>query len=64
MKTKSFSFIVTVFFLALSVTAFSQKTAALNSLLDRNSEFIFPQQTTDKISKALNVKPVFYEDAK
>ena len=62
MKTTPFTFIVTIFFLALSVTAFSQKTAALNSLLDSNSEFIFPQ-TTDKISKALNIKPVFYEDA-
>lgn len=62
MQTKPFNFIVTLFFLALSVTAFSQKTAALNSLLDKNSEFIFPQ-TPDKISKALNVKTVFYEDA-
>ncbi|WP_414846735.1 hypothetical protein [Chryseobacterium sp. IT-36CA2] len=59
---KPFTFIVTVFLLVLSVTAFSQKTAALNSLLDKNSEFVFPQ-TTDKISKALNIKTVFYEDA-
>jgi hypothetical protein len=62
MQTKPFTFIVTVFLLVLSVTAFSQKTAALNSLLDKNSEFVFPQ-TADKISKALNVKTVFYEDA-
>ncbi|MBO9691617.1 hypothetical protein [Chryseobacterium sp.] len=62
MKMKSFPFIITVFFLVLSINVFSQKTAALNSLLDRNSEFIFPQ-TADKISRALNIKPVFYEDA-
>ncbi|WP_426478261.1 hypothetical protein ACP3T3_01980 [Chryseobacterium sp. CBSDS_008] len=62
MQTKSLTFILTVFSLLLSVTAFSQKTAALNSLLNKNSEFVFPQ-TTDKISKALNVKTVFYEDA-
>ncbi|CAI8879594.1 DUF4154 domain-containing protein [Chryseobacterium sp. IT-36CA2] len=62
MQMKPFTFIVTVFLLVLSVTAFSQKTAALNSLLDKNSEFVFPQ-TTDKISKALNIKTVFYEDA-
>ncbi len=62
MKTKSFTFIVTAFLLVLSTTAFSQKTGGLNSLLDKNSEFVFPQ-TADKISKALNVKTVFYEDA-
>ncbi len=62
MKTKTFNFIAALFFLVLNVTAFSQKTAALNSLLDKNSEFVFPQ-TPDKISKALNVKTVFYEDA-
>lgn len=62
MKTKSLTFILTLFFQLVSITAFSQKTAALNSLLDKNTEFIFPQ-TPDKISKALNTKPVFYEDA-
>jgi hypothetical protein len=62
MQTKSFTLILTIFFQLVSITAFSQKIAALNSLLDKNSEFIFPQ-TTDKISKALNVKTVFYEDA-
>lgn len=62
MQKKSFTFIVTAFLLVLSTTAFSQKTAGLNSLLDKNSEFVFPQ-TTDKISKALNVKTIFYEDA-
>ncbi|MBB6329774.1 hypothetical protein HNP24_000724 [Chryseobacterium sediminis] len=62
MKTKSLTFILTLFFQLFSITAFSQKTAALNSLLDKNTEFIFPQ-TPDKISKALNTKPVFYEDA-
>lgn len=62
MQTKPFNLIVTLFFLALNMTVFSQKTAALNALLDKNSEFVFPQ-TTDKISKALNVKTIFYEDA-
>ncbi|MEJ5048472.1 hypothetical protein WH221_01475 [Chryseobacterium culicis] len=62
MQTKPFTFIATLFFLVVSVSVFSQKTATLNSLLDKNSEFIFPQ-TPDKISKALNVKTVFYEDA-
>lgn len=62
MQTKPFTFIVTFFFLVVSVSVFSQKTATLNSLLDKNSEFIFPQ-TPDKISKALNIKTVFYEDA-
>lgn len=62
MLTKSLNFMVTLFFLVLSATVFSQKTAALGSLLNKNSEFIFPQ-TPDKISKALNVKTVFYEDA-
>lgn len=62
MKTKPLIFILIFFFQLVSITAFSQKTAVLNSLLDKNSEFIFPQ-TPDKISKALNMKPVFYEDA-
>ena len=62
MKTKPLTFILILFFQLVSITVFSQKTAVLNSLLDKNSEFIFPQ-TTDKISKALNMKPVFYEDA-
>ncbi|SIP95504.1 hypothetical protein [Chryseobacterium sp. RU33C] len=62
MQTKPFNFIATILFLVVSVTVFSQKTAALGSLLDRNSEFIFPQ-APDKISKALNVKAIFYEDA-
>lgn len=62
MQTKRFTFMVTILFLVVSSAVFSQKTATLNSLLDKNSEFVFPQ-TTDKISKALNVKTVFYEDA-
>lgn len=62
MKTKPFTFLVAIFFLLTGSTAFSQKTASLNSLLDKNSEFVFPQ-TADKISKTLNVKTVFYEDA-
>ncbi|MDW9379681.1 hypothetical protein [Chryseobacterium sp. JV558] len=62
MKKKPPTFILIIFFQLVSITAFSQKTAVLNPLLDKNSEFIFPQ-TPDKISKALNMKPVFYEDA-
>ncbi|TZF93698.1 hypothetical protein FW781_18575 [Chryseobacterium panacisoli] len=62
MKTKSLPFLLTLFFQLVSTIAFSQKTATLNSLLDKNAEFIFPQ-TPDKISKALNIKTVFYEDA-
>lgn len=59
---KPITLILTVLFQLLSLTAFSQKTAGLNSLLDRNSEFIFPQ-TPDKISNALKTKTIFYEDA-
>ncbi|WP_143754198.1 hypothetical protein [Chryseobacterium sp. 52] len=59
---KPLTLILTVLFQFLSLTAFSQKTTGLNSLLDKNSEFIFPQ-TPDKISKALKTKTVFYEDA-
>ncbi|BAP31225.1 uncharacterized protein CHSO_2188 [Chryseobacterium sp. StRB126] len=62
MKIQPFTLVLAVLFQFLSCTAFSQKSAALNSLLDKNSEFAFPQ-TTDKISKALNAKAVFYEDA-
>ncbi|MGE8555472.1 MAG: hypothetical protein ACN6OB_16255 [Chryseobacterium jejuense] len=62
MKIQPFTLVLAVLFQFLSCTAFSQESAALNSLLDKNSEFIFPQ-TTDKISKALNAKAVFYEDA-
>lgn len=62
MKIQPFTLVLTVLFQFLSFTAFAQQSAALNSLLDKNSEFIFPQ-TTDKISKALNTKTEFYEDA-
>lgn len=51
-----------ILFQLLSLTAFAQKTAGLNSLLDKNTEFVFPQ-TPDRISKALNTKTIFYEDA-
>jgi hypothetical protein len=54
--------ILTVLFQLISLTAFSQKTADLNSLLNKNSEFVFPQ-TPDKISKVLHAETVFYEDA-
>ncbi|AZA83288.1 hypothetical protein C1637_23865 [Chryseobacterium lactis] len=62
MKIKPLTLFLTVLFQLLSVTAFSQKTADLHSLLNKNSEFIFPQ-TPDKISKALHAKTIFYEDA-
>ena len=62
MQIKPLPLILTIFFQLIGITAFSQKTAVLSSLLDKNTEFIFPQNT-DRISKALNVKTVFYEDA-
>lgn len=62
MKIQPFTLVLTVFFQFLSLAAFAQKSAALNSLLDKNTEFIFPQ-TPDKISKAVNAKTVLYEDA-
>lgn len=62
MKMKSFTLILTLVFQLISINAFSQKSAGLNSLLNKDSEFIFPQ-TTDKISKVLRAETVFYEDA-
>lgn len=62
MKIQPFTLALAVLFQFFSFTAFSQKTAALNTLLDKNSEFIFPQ-TPDKISKALHTETIFYEDA-
>ncbi|WP_160139600.1 hypothetical protein [Chryseobacterium sp. c4a] len=62
MKIKPFTLGLAVILQFISFTAFSQKKVDLNSLLDKNSEFIFPQ-TTDKISKALHTETVFYEDA-
>lgn len=62
MHIKPLTLVLTIIFQLCSITAFSQKTAGLNSLLDKNSEFVFPQ-TTEKISKILHVKTVFYEDA-
>lgn len=62
MQMKPFTIIITVLFQLVSLNAFSQKTAGLNSLLDRNSEFVFPQ-TPDTMSSALKTKTVFYEDA-
>lgn len=53
---------VIVIFQLLTLAAFAQKSADLNILLNKNSEFIFPQ-TPEKIAAALNVKTVFYEDA-
>ncbi|SHK84069.1 hypothetical protein SAMN05443634_1048 [Chishuiella changwenlii] len=62
MITKNLNVILILFFQMMSLTAFSQKKAELNSLLDKNNEFVFPQ-TASKISKALNTKTVYYEDA-
>lgn len=62
MKIKQRTFTLTLFFLLLSIVAFSQKNAGLNSLLNKNSEFIFPQ-TVNNISTVLKVKTIFYEDA-
>lgn len=62
MKIKPSILVLAVLFQLLSLTAFSQKTAGLNSLLNKNSEFIFPQ-TVQSISTALKVKATFYEDA-
>ncbi|MDR6923650.1 MULTISPECIES: hypothetical protein [Chryseobacterium] len=62
MQLKPLTLVLTVLFQLLSFTAFSQKTANLNSLLNKSSEFIFPQ-TPEKVSAALKVKTEFYEDA-
>ncbi|WP_336960360.1 hypothetical protein [Chryseobacterium contaminans] len=62
MKIQPFTLVLTILFQFLSLAVFGQKSEALNSLLDKNAEFIFPQ-TPDKISKAVNAKTVFYEDA-
>jgi len=62
MQMKPLTLILTVFFQLISLTAFSQKTAGLHSLLNKDSEFIFPQ-TPDKIASALKTKTIFYEDA-
>lgn len=51
-----------ILFLLLTFSAFSQNNAGLNSLLNKNSEFIFPQ-TAQKIETALNTKTIYYEDA-
>ncbi|MEO5912227.1 MAG: hypothetical protein ABIP95_15170 [Pelobium sp.] len=60
MKIKTLT--VTVLFQLLTLAALAQKNAGLSTLLNKNSEFIFPQ-TPDKISAALNAKAIFYEDA-
>lgn len=60
MKIKALT--VTVLFQLLTLVVLAQNDAGLNTLLNKKSEFIFPQ-TPDKISAALNVKTVFYEDA-
>ena len=60
MKIKAFT--VIIIFQLVTLVASAQKDAGLNILLNKNSEFIFPQ-TPDKISAILNTKTVFYEDA-
>jgi len=60
MKNKAIVAVIFLQFLALVV--FAQKNSGLGALLNKKSEFIFPQ-TADKVSAALNVKAVFYEDA-
>ena len=60
MKTTAFR--LTLLFQLLALFSFAQKNAGLKTLLNKNSEFIFPQ-TADKISAILGVKTVFYEDA-
>ncbi|GAA4181181.1 MULTISPECIES: hypothetical protein [Sphingobacterium] len=51
-----------MFFLLLTMSVFSQNHAGIKSLLNKDSEFIFPQ-TVQKIEAALNAKTVYYEDA-
>lgn len=62
MKLKPANVFIFATFQLFSISAFSQNKANLNSLLDKNSEFIFPQ-TQENISKVLQVKPVISGDA-
>ncbi|MFC1223347.1 hypothetical protein ACFE6N_06025 [Pedobacter sp. BG31] len=59
---KTIAYKLTLFFQLLSLFSFAQQNAGLKTLLNKNQEFIFPQ-TPEKISAALGVKAVFYEDA-
>ncbi|GGH03365.1 hypothetical protein [Pedobacter zeae] len=59
---KTIVFRLTLLFQLLAPFSFAQRNAGLKALLNKNSEFIFPQ-TPDKVSTALGVKTVFYEDA-
>lgn len=59
MKTKAFT--LCILFQLLLATAFAQKNAGLNTLLDKNAEFILPQ-TTDKISAALRTKAIITDN--
>ncbi|GGE53822.1 hypothetical protein EV200_102478 [Pedobacter psychrotolerans] len=59
MKTKAFIFFI--LFQLLLATAFAQKNAGLNTLLNKNAEFILPQ-TTDKISAALHAKTIITDN--
>ncbi|MCJ8155089.1 hypothetical protein MKJ01_15075 [Chryseobacterium sp. SSA4.19] len=59
---KSSTLVLALLFQFISLTVFSQKNAGLGSLLNKNSEFIFPQ-TTESISSVLKEEPDFYEDA-
>lgn len=60
MKIKALTLNIGLFLFA--ATTFAQNKADLKSLLNKNSEFVFPQ-TVDKIAATLNVKTEFYEDA-
>ncbi len=51
-----------LFFLLLGINTFAQNKAGLEALLNKNSEFVFPQ-TTQKIERALHTKTIYYEDA-
>lgn len=62
MTTKHLNVFLILFFQLICFTGFSQKKAELNTLLNKNAEFIFPQ-TTSKISKALNAETINYGDA-
>jgi len=60
MKTTAFR--LTLIFQLLTLFSFAQKNAQLKALLNKNSDFVFPQ-TPDRVSAALGVKTIFYEDA-
>jgi len=56
------AFRLSLLFQLLALFAFAQKNAGLKNLLNKNSEFVFPQ-TPDRVSAALGVKTIFSKDA-